>query len=376
MVTVARCAVGVRRVSAVTSPRLRPALRELPSYAPGKSAAQVSELAPYKMSSNENPYPPLPGVLEAITSASSTSQRYPDARSSELVAVLSDRLGVPVEHLTIGTGSVAVLAHLMQITCDGGDEVVFAWRSFEAYPIIARIVGAVPVQVPLRVDLHHDLEAMARAITDRTRLVLVCTPNNPTGPVVRQRDLDAFLARVPSDVLVVVDEAYLEFVRDPAAVDGLATYRAHENVAVLRTFSKAYGLAGLRVGYAVAHEPVTAALRKVATPFGVSTVAQAAAVASLAAEPTLLERVQAVVQERSRVVAELHRQGYDVPAAEGNFVWLALGARTQEFASACAQVNLAVRPFGDEGVRVTIAEPAANSRLLTVTPEFAPPRNP
>jgi histidinol-phosphate aminotransferase len=359
-------------VSAVTSPRLRPALRELPSYSPGKSATQVNELAPYKMSSNENPYPPLPGVLEAIAAASSTSQRYPDARSSELVAVLADRLGVPAGHLAASTGSVAVLAHLMQITCDAGDEVVFAWRSFEAYPILARIAGAVPVQVPLRTDLHHDLDAMAAAVTDRTRIILVCTPNNPTGPVVRQPDLDAFLARVPPDVLVVVDEAYVEFVRDTAAVDGLATYRAHENVAVLRTFSKAYGLAGLRVGYAVAHEPVAAALRKVATPFGVSAVAQAAAVASLAAEPALLERVQAVVQERSRVVAGLRDQGYDIAQAEGNFVWLALGTRTQEFAEACAEVNLAVRPFGDEGVRVTIAEPAANTRLLSVTPKFAP----
>lgn len=362
----------LRRVLGVTTPRLRSALGELPAYSPGKVATRRSELTPYKMSSNENPYPPLPGVLSAIGAAAGSVNRYPDARSTQLVEALAGRLDVPTEHLAVGTGSVAVLAHLVQITCDAGDEVVFAWRSFEAYPIITRIAGAVPVQVPLRPDLCHDLEAMAAAITERTRLVLLCTPNNPTGPVVTQVELEAFLARVPAHVLVVVDEAYVEFVRDPAAADGLATYRAHDNVAVLRTFSKAYGLAGLRVGYAVARDAVAAALRKVATPFGVSSVAQAAAVASLAAAPALLERVAAVVQERGRVLDALRGQGFQVPASEGNFVWLGLGARTQEFAAACADVNLAVRPFGDEGVRVTIAEPEANTRLLSVTPPFSP----
>lgn len=356
----------------MTSPRLRPALGELPAYSPGRPAGQLSELTPYKVSSNENPNDPLPGVIEAITEAAGTANRYPDAHSTQLVAALATRWAVPVDHLAVGTGSVALLAHLVQITCDAGDEVVFAWRSFEAYPIVARIAGATPVPVPLRADLRHDLDAMAAAITDRTRLVLVCTPNNPTGPVVRQPELDALLAMVPADVLVVVDEAYLEFVRDPEAADGLAAYRGHENVAVLRTFSKAYGLAGLRVGYAVAPEPVAAALRKVATPFGVSAVAQAAAVASLAAEPALLERVEGLVQERVGLVAALREQGFDIPASEGNFVWLGLGARTQEFAAACADVNLSVRPFGDEGVRVTVAEPAANARLRSITPAFAP----
>ena len=174
-----------------------------------------------------------------------------------------------------------MLGQLIQATCDPGDEVVYAWRSFEAYPIVVAIAGATSVQVPLDADARHDLEAMRAAITERTRLVLVCTPNNPTGPVVHQDELDAFLDRVPSDVLVVIDEAYLEFVTDPEAPDALATYRQRPNVAVLRTFSKAYGLAGLRVGYAVAHEPVAQALRKTAVPFGVSDIAQQAAIASL-----------------------------------------------------------------------------------------------
>jgi histidinol-phosphate aminotransferase len=328
----------------------------------------------YKMSSNENPFPPLPGVLDAVQTAAQNINRYPDNNARELVAVLAERLSVPATHLALGTGSVAVLTHLVQVTCDAGDEVVHAWRSFEAYPIVTRVCGAVSVPVPLRHDCGHDLHAMADAITERTRMVLVCTPNNPTGPVVHQDELADFLDRVPPDVLVVVDEAYVEFVRDPKAADGLAAYRAHENVAVLRTFSKAYGLAGLRVGYAVANDPVAAAVRKVATPFGVSSVTQAAAVASLGAEAALAERVQALVEERDRVVQALVDQGFDLPAAEGNFVWLALGTRTSEFAQACADANLAVRPFADEGVRVTIAEPQANTRLLSVSAAFAPQR--
>ena len=173
---------------------------------------------------------------------------------------------------------------------------------------------------------------MAAAVTDRTRVVLVCTPNNPTGPAVTQAELDAFLAKVPPHVLVVVDEAYVEFVRSDDPVDGVATYRRHDNVLLTRTFSKAYGLAGFRVGYAVGPEPLAAALRAVSLPFGVSSVAQAAAVASLAAEAELLERVEALVGERDRLVAGLREVGWDVPDPQGNFVWFELGDRTLDFA--------------------------------------------
>ncbi len=358
----------------MTVPRLRAALDALPSYAAGRAATGESGLTPYKMSSNENPYPPLPGVLEAMNAAAADTHRYPDPSSRSLTEVLSGHLDVPVSDLALGTGSVALLAHLAQISCDAGDELVFAWRSFEAYPIVSGIVGAVPVPVPLRGDATHDLAAMRAAVTDRTRLVLVCTPNNPTGPGVAAAELDAFLADVPRDVLVAVDEAYVEFVRDPEVADGLHAYRAHPNVAVLRTFSKAYGLAGLRVGYAVAHERVTTAIRKVATPFGVSRVAQAAAIASLQAREALFARVDEVVAERTRLRAALLAQGHVVPEAQGNFVWLPLEDRALEFAAACAQVNLSVRAFDGDGVRVTVAEPEANARLLTVTPRFTPSR--
>jgi histidinol-phosphate aminotransferase len=211
---------------------------------------------------------------------------------------------------------------------------------------------------------------MLAAITDRTRLVLVCTPNNPTGPALRRAELERFLDAVPSDVLVVLDEAYREFVRDPDVPDGVELYRDRPNVCVLRTFSKAYGLAGLRVGFAIAHTPVAEALRKTAVPFGVSSLAQAAAVASLEAEGELLERVDALVAERTRVCAALEAQGWQVPASEANFVWLRLGERTDAFAAACEAAGVVVRPFSGEGVRVTVAEPEANDVFLRVAGEF------
>jgi histidinol-phosphate aminotransferase len=284
-------------------PRLREALQGIPAYKPGKPAAGGEGVPAFKLSSNENPYPPLPGVLEAAVAAADSFNRYPDMAGSALVAELAQRFGVPESHIATGTGSVGVAQSLLQATSGPGDEVVYAWRSFEAYPIIVQISGATSVRVPLAEGEVHDLDAMLAAVTERTRLIFVCNPNNPTGTAVRREQLERFLDAVPSDVLVVLDEAYCEFVRDAEVPDGIDLYRDRPNVCVLRTFSKAYGLAGLRVGFAVAHEPVAAALRQTAVPFGVSQLAQDAAVASLRAEPELLRRVEALVGERDRVVA-------------------------------------------------------------------------
>jgi histidinol-phosphate aminotransferase len=349
-----------------TGPRLRGVLDGLPAYKPGRPAASGAGAPAYKLSSNENPYPPLPGVLEKVTAAAGAFNRYPDMFCGELTAELADRFGVPPEHVATGTGSVGVAQSLLQATSGPGDEVVYAWRSFEAYPIITQISGATSVPVPLLPDESHDLDAMAAAITDRTRLVFVCNPNNPTGTAVRRDALVRFLDRVPSDVLVVLDEAYKEFVRDSEIPDGVELYRDRPNVAVLRTFSKAYGLAGLRVGFAIAHEPVAEALRKTAVPFGVSQLAQDAAVASLRAEGELLARVDALVGERTRVVDALRAQGWTVPETQANFVWLRLGARTGEFAAACGAAGVVVRPFDGEGCRVTIGEKEANDLFLDV----------
>jgi histidinol-phosphate aminotransferase len=352
------------------TPTPRSVIAELPAYVPGKPPAPRPGVTTYKLSSNENPYPPLPGVLAAVADATAVMNRYPDMGCTQLYAELSARLGVPAEHLAAGTGSVAVLYHLLQAFCDPGDEVVYAWRSFEAYPIAVSVTGARSVQVPLTADARHDLDAMAAAITDRTRAVIVCTPNNPTGPSVGHVELQAFIAKVPPHVLVVVDEAYREFVRADDQVDALALHREHANVVVMRTFAKAYGLAGLRVGYVVARAGVAAAVRACALPFGVSSVAQAAAVASLDHEVELLARVDALVGERDRVVAGLAESGWSVPQPQGNFVWFALGDRTAAFVAAAEAAGIMVRPFAGEGVRVTIGEPEANDVLLGVAAAF------
>jgi histidinol-phosphate aminotransferase len=351
------------------APKLRAVLDGIPTYKPGRPAAAGGPAA-YKLSSNENPYPPLPGVLEAVTAAAGSFHRYPDMACGLLLSELSHRFEVPMGHLATGTGSVGVAQQLLQATAGPGDEVVYAWRSFEAYPIITRISGATSVQVPLTGDERHDLDAMADAVTERTRLIFVCNPNNPTGTVVRRAELERFLDRVPRDVLIVLDEAYREFVRDEEIPDGMELYRDRPNVCVLRTFSKAYGLAGLRVGFAVAHEPVAAALRKTAVPFGVSQIAQDAAVASLRSEAELMERVDSLVAERGRVVRELTAQGWTVPETQANFVWLRLGERTGDFAAACEAAGVMVRPFAGEGVRVTIGEPAANDLFLKAAQTF------
>ena len=352
-------------------PQIRPAIAGIPAYVPGKPPAAREGVQTYKLSSNENPYPPLPGVVEAATRAVEQMNRYPDMGCTALYAGLSEHFGVPVDHLAAGTGSVAVLYHLLQAFCQDGDEVVYAWRSFEAYPIAVAVTGARSVQVPLGPEARHDLDAMLEAITDRTKVVIVCTPNNPTGPAVTHAELEDFIDRVPPHVVVVVDEAYREFVRLEDSVDGIRLYESRENVVVMRTFAKAYGLAGFRVGYVIAPAEIAAAVRACALPFGVSSVAQAAAVASLRAEAELLERVDALVAERERVVAELRAQGWSVPDAQGNFVWLSLGEQTLEFAAAAEEAGVMVRPFAGEGARVSIGEPDGNDVLLGVAAKFA-----
>jgi histidinol-phosphate aminotransferase len=351
-------------------PPVRTALDAIPSYQPGKPPPTRPGLTTYKLSSNENPYPPLPGVLDAAARAASQLNRYPDMGATALYAAIAKRFDVPEHDLAAGTGSVAALYHLLQATCAEGDEVVYAWRSFEAYPIAVPLTGATSVRVPVTADGRHDLPAMADAITDRTRVAIVCTPNNPTGTAVRRGELLSFIDRVPPHVLVVIDQAYQEFVRDPERIDGIELYRGRDNVVVLRTFSKAYGLAGLRVGFAIAPQRIADAVRKAVLPFGISQIAQDAAVASLAAEDALLERVEALVGERTRVLGALGEQGWDVPDSQANFFWLALGEQTSEFAAACMEAGIMVRPFAPDGVRVTIGEVEANDVLLRVAEQW------
>jgi histidinol-phosphate aminotransferase len=344
--------------------RLRPELADLPAYTPGKTV-----LGAIKLASNETVQGPLPGVLEAIASSADTINRYPDNGHVELKEHLAKHVDFAPEHIAVGCGSVSLCQQLIQITSSVGDEVVFGWRSFEVYPLQVRVAGATPVQVPLR-DHTFDLDAMLAAITDRTRLIFVCNPNNPTSTVVNPDELARFVAAVPSDILVVIDEAYVEYIRDGLLPDSLSLTRDHSNVVVLRTFSKAYGLAGLRVGYAVGDPEVITALGKVYVPFTASTISQAAAIASLLAVDELLSRTDAVVAERRRVSAELAELGYTFPPSQANFIWLPLAERTVEFAQQSAEARVLVRPYGSDGVRVTIGAPAENDAFLAFAREW------
>ncbi len=337
----------------------RPDLDLLPDYVAGRSVPGSIKLA-----SNEVPYGPLPGVAEAIAAALSETHRYPDMGSAALRDKLAERYHVDPARVATGCGSVAMAEHLARVTCLPGDELLYSWRSFEAYPIIAATVGAVSVRVPNTSTHAHDLPAMAAAVTDRTRMILVCNPNNPTGTPSRKAELDAFLNAVPETVLVVIDEAYREFVTDPDVPDAIETYADRPNVVVLRTLSKAWGLAGLRVGFTIASPEVTSTIRKVVTPFSTSAVAQVAALAALDATDEMQRRAALIVSERVRVLDALRDYLPDAPESQANFVWLPLGDGSATFAAACEAQRVIVRPFQGFGVRVTIGTPDENDAFL------------
>lgn len=359
----------------VTQDQVQPrsVVARLPKYAAGKPPASVQGMTAYKLSSNEIPFGPLDAVHQAVVEQNSLN-RYPDPLSTKLRDALADYLDVPAQDIVTGAGSLGALVQILNTFAgqneDGvQDEVIYAWRSFEAYPILVQTAGALPVEIPLLEDGRHDLESMIAAVNENTSVILLCTPNNPTGPVLTQAEVDDFLARVPKNVLVVLDEAYIEFVRDEKSVDGIHTYNENENVVLLRTFSKAHGMANLRVGYSVAHPQITENIRVVATPFAVSSVAEDAAVASLANIDQVLERVEGLVSERERVVAALSEQGWKIPSTQANFVWLPLGANTEQFVERANAVGLSVRGFADEGVRVSIGEVEANDRFIELCKE-------
>jgi histidinol-phosphate aminotransferase len=342
--------------------RLRPEILELAAYRQGKPAPGDA----FKLSSNENPFEPIPEVLDAI--AASSINRYPDGAALVVRDRLAARHGVEPARVHVGAGSVAILAQLIQAAASVGDEVVYAWRSFEAYPGLVTVAGATSVLVPLRPDGSHDLTAMATAVTDRTRVILVCSPNNPTSTIVTASAFEAFLAAVPQDVLVVLDEAYAEFVTDPEAVSGIRLLENHPNLVVLRTFSKAYGLAGLRFGYAIGSAYVLDAARTTAIPLSVIEPAQRAAIAALDNEELLLARVAALSALRDRVWRELLDQGWRVPTPQGNFVWLETGDHTETAAATFLRHGIVVRALG-EGLRVSIGEPESVEKLLAAAAE-------
>ena len=314
--------------------------------------------------------------MAAIADAVAGVNRYPDDRSASLTDNLAAMFDVDPSQVLLGAGSVDLCRLAFAATVDAGDEVVFAWPSFEMYPILAQQVDAVAVRVAL-VDHRHDLDAMADVVTDRTQLVFVCNPNNPTSTAVGRRAMETFLSRVRNDCLVVLDEAYREFVTDPAVPDGLDMLAAHENVVVLRTFSKAYGLAALRVGYAIGHPDVITVLRKVAMPFRVNALAQVAALASLGADAHLemQARVADVCAERERLTGALAELGLSVPRSQANFLWLDLPDDASGLGVFSEQRGVVLRVFAGVGVRVTIGSHEENERFLGVMREFMDARS-
>jgi len=342
--------------------RLRAEVENSVPYRQGKPAAADA----FKLSSNENPYEPLPAVVEAI--ADSPLNRYPDGAATKLRERLAERWGVTVGEVQVGAGSVSVLSQLISAAAGPGDEIVYAWRSFEAYPGLVAVAGATSVQVPNTADHRHDLTALAAAITDRTRLAIVCSPNNPTGTAVTKTEFAQFMAAVPTSVLVVLDEAYAEFVTDAEAVDGTELVHQYPNLVVLRTFSKAYGLAGLRVGYAIGPEYVMDAARVTAIPLSVIDQAQRAAIVSLDNEPELLDRVARLSALRDEVWRALQAQGWDAPRPHGNFIWLPTGALTDWAAETLTAHGIVSRSLG-EGLRVSIGEQASVEKLLRAAQE-------
>jgi histidinol-phosphate aminotransferase len=350
------------------TPRLRGALDAVPAYVAGRRPPEARS-AVARLASNENPWGPAPAVRDAVLAAAADLNRYPDNSSGQLVERLAALHGVDRECIAVATGSVAILGQLAQVCVEPGDEVLFGWRSFEAYPIVTQVAGGRPIAVPLAGDLGFDLTRMVERCSARTRLVFICNPNNPTGTARGRDAIEGLCAELPDEVVVAVDEAYFEFA-DQSHVDCLPLARERENVCVLRTFSKAYGLAGVRVGYAVGSPPLVASLRKAAIPFGVSALAQAAALAALDAEPEMASWVRLVVAERRRLQRALRSMGFAVTDSAANFVWLPTGSQSGQFADYCEERGVLVRAYAADGTRVTIADPASNDRFLTVASEW------
>jgi histidinol-phosphate aminotransferase len=351
---------------------LRPALAGLIPYEPGKPVEEVQrELGlerVVKLASNEGPLGPFPQALEAMERAAPELNRYPDGGAYRLRSALAERHGVGFEEVALGAGADALIDGISQAVLDPGDEVVCGWPSFPSYVIYALKLGAEAVRVPLR-DHRYDLDALLAAVTPRTKLVYLCHPNNPTGTTNTRAELDAYFERVPEHVLTVLDQAYFEYIDDADYPDGIEEYfKAGRKVMVLRTFSKIYGLAGLRVGYAVADAEVVTALGKTRRAFDLATPAQEAALASLDAREELHRRRELNARGRDELDQLLRKAGYDVAGpAVGNFLYVEVGDDAQAFFDALLRLGVIVRPLAGFGaadaVRITVGTPDEHAFL-------------
>jgi len=345
---------------------VRPALAGLIPYEPGKPVEEVQrELGlerVVKLASNEGPLGPFPAALAAMERAAAELNRYPDGGAYRLRAALAERHGVRFEEIAVGSGADGMIDGLSQAILDPGDELVCGWPSFPSYLIYGLKLGAEAVRVPLR-DHRYDLDALLAAITPRTKLVYICDPNNPTGTRNTRAELNSYFERVPEHVLTVLDQAYFEYIDDPDYADGVEEYfKRGRNVVVLRTFSKIYGLAGVRVGYGVAAPGLVTELGKTRRAFDITTPGQEAALASLDASEELAHRRELNREGRAQLEGLLRDAGYDVVAGSvGNFVYLEVGDEAQALFDALLRQGVIVRPLAGFGapnaVRVTVGPP-------------------
>lgn len=345
-------------------PALRTDLAEVAAYSRAAARGHVRHTA----SSNESDAAPAPSVVAAIARAGAAGNRYPSLLGDDLVEALAARAGAHPDQVVVGGGSLALLQQLLLAHCGTGTEVVLGWRSYEAYPILARIAGATPVLVDLDAQHRLDLDAMVAAVTPATRVVLLCNPNNPTGTALPDDQVLAAVRALPSDVLVVLDEAYREF--GPSRIDAAALVAEHPNVVVARTFSKAYALAGLRAGWLLADARIADNVRRASPPFGLSAVAEAAALAALDEPGHLTDVVDRVVGSREQFSTGMRALGFEVAESAANFVWLPMGSWSEDFEAACAAVGVSVRAFAGEGVRVTVGNPEAERLVLEAAARF------
>lgn len=348
--------------SSPTKPSRR--LEGLPGYGRGRAGQTVPFI--HRLGSNEAPNGPTESVQAAVAAAFAGAHRYPDLRGETLAEALARRHCLSAEAVAVGAGSIVILDQLIRAWCDPGDEVVTPWRSYEAYPIVTGLAGARMVEAPLDAAACVNPEQLLAAVGARTRVVLICNPNNPTGTMLSEGAIDALIAALPPEVLVILDEAYADYAGEAAEVAALPARRLarHANLAVLRTFSKAWGLAGMRVGYCLAAPAIISALHAVQPPFPLPGPALAAALASLDEPEAVAARAAANSVERARMTLGLRKIGLPVADSAANFIWLPVGDDSAALAAHMATAGIAVRCFAGEGVRITTGTPDDTDAVL------------
>jgi len=348
-------------------------LARMPGYQAGVPTGQAPEAIASgniaQLASNESPFPPHPQVVEAIAAAAGAMHRYPDPDATLLRRRLAERFETDPSRIAVGNGSCEILLAAAEALCEPGDEILFAWPAFSMYPYLPALTGAREVRVPLAEGDVHDLDAMAAEVTAATQLLLVCNPNNPTGTHIPAAQIAAFCERVPAHVTIALDEAYVEFQTDDDPDAALELLDEFPNLVVLRTFSKCYGLAGLRVGYAIGAPSFRAAVDAVRQPFSVNALAQAAGAEAILHQDDVLRRVESTVAERLRVEEALRAIGLRTAETQANFSWIDLGAAEEaEVVAGLAEREIAVRPgtpLGDpRHIRVSYGTEAENDRFL------------